>query len=271
MPRGIKDIVTILASIIIFAVIFVFFFKFLDNIFFNQNEQLVSSGISAFAGAFFAFLFLRLGEGLTKIYARHLKYYNALVKLEFLLNRNFNSISHNKSIINDFRNIISDTKNLRKIIVNPRHFKAFLSIDEILFSLIGQKTINNFFSYNFDISKLNEDFATINRWYADLAKLSIDTKDVDTYIHNLDYLEKHANALDKFLNKLDDRTKQRAAEVRVLIQSHKPVFTKFMFLLLPSKEPKNFEKKVKKEKKLLIEEMQKTYEENKKEIEDILE
>lgn len=73
----------------------------------DVNNQLLTQGFSAFAGAFFAFLFLRLAEFLSKIYQRQVKHYNSLVILETQLNELGGIIHDNIYLIPFFRNAIT--------------------------------------------------------------------------------------------------------------------------------------------------------------------
>ena len=236
-----------------------------------SNFKAMELGVGAFAGAFFSFFFLRLAEGLTKIYSRHVQHYNSLIKLEFYLNLNFTFISQNRSVAKDFLKVITEAKTKKAILINVRRFEKMPMIrDEILLDLSVTDTINNLFSYNLDIHKLNTDFFTINRLYDDITKLSMEANNVELYLSNITYIYTHVDGLDKFLDSLREKTIKRASEIRVLQKAHKPLFTRLMFLILPTKVPISFDKKIALEEALLREEIKKTHKESKKEIDIVL-
>ena len=83
-----KNKYQIILGIILFATITGFVlalsFALFNGIVIEGNEQLKSISFGAFAGAFFAFIFLRLSEMLTRYSERQKKNYNAIVKLQHI-------------------------------------------------------------------------------------------------------------------------------------------------------------------------------------------
>lgn len=107
------------------------------------NDQLLIQGFSAFAGAFFAFLFLRLAEFLSKVYQRQVKHYNSLVILETQLNELGGIIHDNIYLIPFFRNAITSGNiyfsKLRQLPIDRSHYENLHDID----------LINDLFSFNY--------------------------------------------------------------------------------------------------------------------------
>jgi len=97
------------------------------------NNQILIQGFSAFAGAFFAFLSLRLAEFFTKLYQRQVKHYNSLVLLETQLNENGGIIHDNLYILPNFIRVISSGNiyfnNLRSIPIYREHYENLYDLD----------------------------------------------------------------------------------------------------------------------------------------------
>jgi len=92
---------TILLAIILGFIASVIFWIF-HELFFVTNTIVRDNLVGVFMGAFFAFLFVRFGEVLSKIYNRHAINETALVRFEHHFNNCIDRISYNVSIIDTF-------------------------------------------------------------------------------------------------------------------------------------------------------------------------
>ena len=186
--------------------------------------------IGAFAGAFFAFLFVRIGDALTRFYDRQKKSYNGLVRLEYLCNEYLNLISDNIFVIDDFSKIATDSfaKNEPFIYMNTLH--QFVVPKDILLDLANIDLINEVFSFYADVDKMDHSIDTVNRFYSEIKDAFVQQKiDYGTYKTNvLIGLAKMAE-LRKFLLGLDQETKRIGATAR-LMSKDKPFLTYLIHL-----------------------------------------
>lgn len=214
---------TILYSIllaIIFAFFFIFTWKIFDRIFFMQSDYNIQF-LSAFAGAFFAFLFIRIGDGLAKIYERAVKHYNGLVKLEYLLNTYLNEINDNIFILDSFKNTIS------KGGMCLDEFKALPVNDELLIELNNIELIRELFDLNVTINKLNRSMATVSRIYTELRLSHLDKKNnLQTFNFNIRGVLKNIDLLIISFNDLDIKTIRCLSKARIRASKDRPFFTK---------------------------------------------
>lgn len=129
-------------------------------------DQLTSNvliqGVSAFAGAFFAFLFLRIGEFLSKLYQREVKHYNTLVILQTQLNEIGGIIHDNLYILPQFQVVIRSGNiyfnNLHTIPIDRTHYDNLYDID----------LKNDLFEYYYKIRKINDDIESATSGYQDI-------------------------------------------------------------------------------------------------------
>lgn len=210
--------------------------------------DIVETLLSAFAGAFFAYLFVRIGEFFSKIYERQKIHYNTLVLLATQLNKNYGILEDNKYLIPNFIQTIQDGK----IYQNKIHM---LDIDEVfLKDLFSIKLINNLFSLQYDYRKANEDADTINdinQNIRDMFRQRIlqeqDKEGIEEYKQNTNILVNNLRLYEKILVSTQTKTLILHAIVRLKLKKEIPLFTKFLGLLLghlewePSKDEINKE------------------------------
>lgn len=201
------------------AFIFVFGVFIFDKIFIQTDLDYINNAIGAFMGAFFAFLFIRISEVFTKIYERKKRHNDALVKLEYIYNEYLNIISDNIFIIDDFIGISQDAiqKNQPFIYFNNLH--QFPINKEIILDLYNIDLINEVFSFNSNINKINDSIDAVNRAYAEIKNIFIQKQiDYKTYEINVNMLIKKFQEIKKFLVALTEEDKEVIAMIRILLE-----------------------------------------------------
>lgn len=256
----VRKIFPIMLLIVIFAFIFAFGIFVFDKIFFQSDSGYINNAIGAFMGAFFAFLFIRISEAFTKIYERENRHYNALVRLEHICNGYLNIISDNIFVIDDFIDIA------QKAVQNDKRFIYFdvlheFSIDkEITLDLANIELINEVFSLEVGVKKMNYSINATNRFYTDIKNAFIQKNiDFETYKINVNKLIEKLIQLKSFLTDLEKEDKRVLAISRILMKS-KPIFIHFIHLVVSKKDFKKIEHKIDKE----IEKIESKIEINKK-------
>ncbi len=230
-----KEFLSVVGIITMFGFVAGFVFSFAINfftqIFFSDADIHLSGAVDAFAGAFFAFLFLRIGDGLTKIYERQIRHYNAMVELEFVLNQNLDQIGRDMLIVENSKNNLAESKSEKIVVENPQDPSPIQIRQELLLRLYGKDIINRVFAYFMVIERVNDDLLTTKRFYRGVIEKSLTARDLRLFLENVPELEKHFSVLEKFLTDLLNRTHNLLAIIRAGLK-HKPLFTRIMFLVM---------------------------------------
>ena len=123
--------------------------------------------MGAFSGAFFAFLFLRLGDGLKRVYERKEKHHTALVRLQHYFNDCLNTTGDNLFIADACVRVFDETRlqtGDRPIFMNQ--FQQYAIDRELPVGLTNVEFLNEVYTLNVELRKLNDSLATVDRAYA---------------------------------------------------------------------------------------------------------
>jgi len=229
------------------------------------NNQILVQGFSAFSGAFFAFLFLRLSEFFSKLYQRQVQHYNSLVILETQLNEIGGIIHDNLYILPNFIKVITSGNvyfnNLRPIPIDKNHYTN-------LYDLI---ILNELFSYNYQVRKINDDMETACLGYQDIKNALIEKNITSAdYLINSTSISTNLKQIEIFLTELEIATVKLLARIRVQMRYDKPLGTKLQSLFIYSYGAKIRKEEIEKETKKLNKEIEETKTESQKEIDEIL-
>ncbi|MBU4397066.1 hypothetical protein KKC08_02795 [Patescibacteria group bacterium] len=213
-------------------------------------NRILTEGFGAFAGAFFAFLFLRLAEFLTKLYQREVKHYNSLVHLETQLNEIIGIIHDNLYILPNFIRVIKSGNiyfnNLQTIPIDKSHYD----------NLYNLELMNTLFSYQYQTRKLNDDIATATLGYTDIKNALIQKNlEKPDYIINAELMAKNLKHIEVFLAELQNETIDLLAKIRIQIAYDKPLGTKLQSFFIRSSSKKIKKKEIEKEKSKLLNEI----------------
>lgn len=186
----------------------------------NTDPNIRKSFFGAFAGAFFAFLFVRLGTGLTKIYDRLAKNQTTLVCLQHNLNDCMGVINDNIYLIEKFHKIFdgyhAEVKD-QKLFGNELHQIPINK--ELVVQLTNMEFINEVYSLHVSIRKLNDSMKTMNRMMEQTTSAFIEQKiDHKTYAANLSHYKPTFTDLSKFLSSANDDAIKAFATARVLLR-----------------------------------------------------
>ena len=215
-------IVLIIASFIVFWVFNLFTLIFLSN-----DTGFSKAIIAAFAGAFFAFLFLRMGEILGKYYQRQVKHFNALVSMEVFLNELGTIIHDNIYLLPTFRATINSgnvyASTLRPLPIRRDYYEQLHDI----------KLINEVYKLNYDIRRINDDQESANNWYLHLREIYTTGKMApDHYIENAKILSENLKVIQAGLILLLDDVVRLNAMSKIRATLDKPLLTRAMHLFI---------------------------------------
>jgi len=231
----------------------------------DSKTELLIQGFSAFAGAFFAFLFLRLAEFFSKIYERQLKHYNALVLLETQLNELGGIIHDNLFLIPFFNNAITSGNiyfsKIRQLPINRSHYVNLHDID----------LINDLFSFNNQLRKLNDDIDSLTDGYLDIKNAYIQHHiQKQDYLINAQIYFEQLIAIEAFLTDMQNRTIQLMAKVRLMANKDIPLGTKIGRWFIKTSGSSIKKEDISKEAKKLFKEIESTKTKSQKDIEEIV-
>jgi hypothetical protein len=230
---------------------------------FSQN--LTIQAFSAFSGAFFAFLFLRLAEFFSKIYERQVKHYNSLVTLETQLIEIGGIVHDSLYEIDGFTKAIQNNNvcfnTLKKIPVDKSHYANFYDL-----------TIKNIlFSHNYQIRKINDDAENMMNGYKDIKNALIQKNiSLEDYKINANMIAESLKIFKLFLADFMDKNNDLIARVRVQTRYDKPLGSKIIGKFIRSKGSELNKAEIAKEKEKLNQEANETMKKSADEIEKTL-
>ena len=257
MAQGcIKKIMETILFAIIFGFIASVIFWVFHELFFATNTTVRDNLSGAFMGAFFAFLFIRFGEVLSKIYNRHAINETALIRFEHHFNDCLDRISDNISIIDIFSNLFNGyTPDTTKIRLFGNELHLLIIEKDSLFSLKNIELINDIFTLNIHLRKINDSMDTLNRMMDQTKKAFIE-KQIDhaTYAIHIESFKPKLEEIRKFLLAVQKDAIDILATIRVLIKD-KQFLSRIIIFSMSRHFKKKQTKQIIAEKKKLIDEI----------------
>lgn len=231
----------------------------------NLNSQILIQAFSAFTGAFFAFLFLRLAEFFSKIYERQVRHFNSLIILETQLNELMGIISDNIYLIPFFKTSITSGNiyfsKLRFMPVDKSHYG----------NLHDLELINDLFSYNYQLRKLNDDLESLTDGYSDIKNAYIQHNiQKQDYLINAQISAEMLITLEIFLKDMEKHTIQLMAKVRLMSKRDAPLGTRIARLFIHTSGSKLKKNEIENEVKILRKEIEEIKRSSKMEIDNAL-
>lgn len=177
--NSLKRVLILLGLLSALAIILVVVYCIAWKIVFTQNSEYLSTGLGAFFGAAFAFLFLILERFVGRAIERKRKHRNALVKHERMLNEYFNVIGGNIFSIEGF---FESAKRGEVYLTDV----CQLPIDrDILLDCSDIDYINQTFEINSEALRINQSLLVLVNGYNELRLAFLDGKiDKQTFIVN---------------------------------------------------------------------------------------
>jgi len=185
----------------------------------NFGSSWQATLISAFAGAFFAFLFVKIGDFFTRIRNRKMKNHDTLVRLENTAQENLSIAFDNIFVAKDIIQTIEETLKTKNIVINFNSFNDIIFDNELLLNLLNIGLINEIFNLNIRARKINRSLASIIRFYNQINEgIFAKTIDIDSYRINLEIIKDKLGDMIKFVESWMQEDKKVAATIRVLMR-----------------------------------------------------
>jgi len=220
-----------------------------------------------FFGASFAFIFIRVGDAIKRYYDRRFKNHDSLVHLEHYLNDVAARIDENIYLADGFIKVVSTSVVESGTISASGNRLTSIPFDrELLLGLTNLDLINDLFSFQIGIRKLNDTTESLARKYDRAASsLAGPNPDVIAYRLNAERALEGMRFLRVALRQSYDEALVLLAKVRLLAHDL-PFLAWLMQLSTRTRYTRDFERRVQVERERLKEELEQSRLESRKRI-----
>jgi hypothetical protein len=211
----------------------------------GSDREVFRALLGGFAGAFFAFFFLRIGEGLKQLFVKQEKNHVALVATEHYLNNCLGITGDNVFVADDFLELVSEGRLSSESA--PVYLNSFTKYEidrALLLGLTNIDLVNQLYSLNSSLRKLNDSMGATDRANDQLrgAFLSKPETFRESYIENMRVQRRKYIELRGFMIQARDDIIDAIASERVLLKSP-PFFIWLLRLLTRGKYSSRFNRR----------------------------
>lgn len=230
--------------IIVLAFLFVFSWAIFNKLFVEIDPKFAESASAAFLGAFLAFIFVRLGDFFKSYSDRTTKHHSALIKLEHSLNGLIAALDDRIYVIETFEDMYktySKDENKSNVFIWANKLHLVAQIDEVLIDLLNVDLINELFSLNIGLRKLNESMDTINTAYFEAKEALLNNRiQTNNYLDNVERIHHRMIEVGQFTHAAMEEAHHALAAVRVLAKK-RPLMGYALKILVGHKYGKRFQ------------------------------
>lgn len=225
---------------------------------------------SAFAGAFFAYIFLRISDRVKDKKSKRKDSIRSLSKIQFICNENYNLLNDSLFVIDQISSVIIEARRRNQSPYSVNRLDRITNDKEILLYLLNIDFLNDYFSYTVMVEKHNNDVDSFNHFHESMqmARLSGQIP-VENYNENMLRFENDIKAFKNLCIDAMERTEDIVAKCRVILKEEDRFFRKFLRKNYLSYN-KIFNQKLEEELKLLKKEKQKIIKDSKEKIDKAL-
>jgi hypothetical protein len=237
----------------------------------HTDSRLSGILLAAFMGAFCSFLFVRLGEALTRLYQRQQRNQRALVILQHRLNYSLVIADDNIWLVDLFlKNVSPSIDKGEAIRASADRLNLFRVDEELLVDLVNIDLINELFALNVTLHKANDSIDTMERLYQSTLEPvrtgSLDQATALMYTQNMERILPQMKLLRSHLIETQKDLVDLLAKVRVL--SRRPTVSSWILRqVVRLNYPPGFERRVVDERRRLEIEMQQSGQASQEKIE----
>jgi hypothetical protein len=207
------------------------------DLFWSADKKPAEAFRGAFYGALFAFIFVRLGEALNRLYQAGKESRKALGLVQFNLNEALSITDDNIFVLQEWRRfyVAFTRRGGAEVPVFANHMERIPSSKDVFIDISNIGLVNELFSLESNIRKLNDSLETWEQAYQDAKKLFMtDQRTLATYIANTDRANAEVAGLETFLRALIDETMLALAAVRILLED-RPFLAKMYSWITPDR------------------------------------
>ena len=213
-----KSLLTLAGGGIVFGFFAAAVFLVFSLLLGSGDPEYARGFFGAFAGAFFAFLFLRIAEGLTKLFDRQWENCRAISRLEHYLAACWGVLCEDVDFVSAYVKLFKDIPlNTYPAPIYPHRLQIIPIDRQLPLALTNLDLVNELVPYNEDLRLTNNHMAALNG-ALDMAVQSYMAHYTDPKSY-LELVGKHAEAvaeLAPFLELRRERTRELIAAARVL-------------------------------------------------------
>lgn len=224
--------------------------------------------VGGFSGGFFAYLFVRFGDALKKIYDRKELNYTSLIKLQHYFNDCLNTTSDNVFVVKSCLDVFTDARRASgELPVFMNTFHAYEINRDLVMKLTNVDYLNELFTLNANLTKMNDSLATVDRAYAQTRDALLSKNiDHDTYRENAWRYRDRCVEIVGFLHELKDELVRLLATARLLAKE-RPFMTTVQQYLVRTRYSKDFSTRVQSEVAFVEAEIEQNAEKSRQQIE----
>lgn len=228
----------------------------------TSHPKAYGLSLGAFLGAFFAFLFVRLGDALTIMYKRKEKHLGALVILQHRLTYLLVIVDDNIWLAEGFLKTVSTDVGHRGEVKASGNRLSPLPVDEDLpTDLTNLDLINDLLSFNVHLRKMNESMASITRQYdravAAVEGRAVSRDDLDVYRTNVSSVLQAMGILCQHLKGIHAQTIDLLTKTRLLSRAS-TLLGWIMRNVTQVHYPRNFDTEVSEERAKVLAELERS-------------
>lgn len=223
--------------------------------------SIVTGGIGAFLGAYFAFFFMRVTEHLRRVYDRQKKHYDTLVRFEHELNNYLNIINDNIQVIKNFRRTVENGDVYWSL---PRTLPIYR---ELVVDLANLKIINELSGLNTTLRKINDDIENLTGAYSEIKRAYLSGR-----LNQVEYKKNASRMADGFetgqkaFQQLTNEVIDMLAHIRAQAPKDNPSGRRLL-LSWSVKTGDTSKEEIEQQKKFLLDEIKNSREQSRQEIE----
>jgi len=207
------------------------------DLFWSVDNKPAEAFRGAFYGALFAFIFVRFGEALNRLYQAGKESRKALGVVQFNLNEALSIVNDNIYVLQEWgRFYVAFTRRVGEHMpVFANHVERIPGSKDVFIDIFNIGLVNELFLLESNIRKLNDDLETWEGAYKDAKKLFMaDQRNLATYVANTDRANAEVAGLERFSRTLADELMLALAVVRILL-ADKPFLAKMYSWLTPDR------------------------------------
>jgi hypothetical protein len=236
----------------------------------EQIFEVVKILLSAFAGALFAFVFLKFAERGKDKKEKQKANIKALSKIQQICNENYNLLNDTLFSINEIIKVIEEARKRNQSPFSANRLDTLVIDKNILLDLLNNDFVNDYFSYMIMVKKQNDDVDSTNNFHESMKMARLTDKITsENYIQNMIRFEDNLKVEKKFIDDSMKQTEMILARCRVLLKEKTTIFRK-IFKHKNIGYNKKFNEKYEKELKSLKIELETIKQKSKDEIENVI-
>lgn len=213
--------------------------------------------LSAFCGAFFAFLFIRLADITKTLHDGTKLNYVTLVNVEYYLNKCMSDLSDNIYEIDQINIFFQKAKESQKTCVVSNWPQTIELNYKLVEGLTNIDLINDLFAYLDRLKKINRSIERLNQFYSEFrGALFQKNIEKETYRHNFETYVLKQNELKNFIVDLKNDSIRLLAIVRIITNKSMPIFDRCYQFFYKKKYQKDFNEKVNEETAIIRNELE---------------